>query len=267
MTQTATIPSNIGFYCHSMIDVIKLKDVGLSPLESAVYAALVEAGPCFVAPLVRITKKHRQMVYNGLADLEKKRLVTVSRKNGKNFYAAGDFGHVAAELKRKEVLVRQLSEEIAKSRADEKEVVEVFGPGNYAEGLADFRKRAEEAGEYAVIRGESKKWFSYSRPFFDEHIEGVRRLKKLGIDIMIVFYEYERAIAQEFIGPYVKNPYICKIVPDEYRLPHSVWLAGDHVYILTPMADPLIIHVKSPALAQQYRECFWKQWKKGSLLT
>ena len=249
-----------------MIDVSKLADIGLSPAEAAVYAALAEHGPCFVAPLVRTTKKHRQIVYNALADLAKKRLVTFSKKNGKNFYAPSDFGHIAAELRRKEALAEQLSRDMEKLAAREDESVETFGPGTYAEGLADFRARAEEAGEYLVIRGESKEWFAYSKPFFAEHIEGVRRLKRLGIDVMIAFYEHERATAREFIGPHVGNPYACAIIPDEYRIPHSVWIAGSHVYILTPIADPLIIRIRSTALAEQYRSCFWRQWKKGDLL-
>ena len=254
-------------YCRFMIDTITLTELGLSPTEALIYKTLLNAGPCFVAPLVRLTKKHRQIVYNALSDLEKRRLVSISRKNGKNFYAAGNFDHIAADFKRKEALAGKLSRDIDTLKTRDQETVDIFGPDNYAQGLADFRRRAEEAREYIVIRGESKKWFSYTRGYFSEHVDGLRRLKKIGTDIFIAFYEYERAIAREFIGPYLKNPYVCKILPDEHRLPHSVWLAGDHVYILTPAIEPLIIHIHSAALAQQYREYFWHQWKHGDMLT
>ncbi len=249
-----------------MIDtLIKL---GLSRTEAEIYETLIKVGPCFVAPLVREAGKHRQIIYNALNSLEKKQLITLNKKNGKNFYAVGDPKRFLVETKQKELLAERLAEQIENLVHLEKEqIVEVFrGSDSYQKGMASFRQHAEEAQEYIVIRGETKGWFEYIRPFFAGHVNEVRRLRRKGIDTMIIFFEYERERAQEFIGPHIGDPYLCKVVPDQYRLPHSSWLAGDHIYILTPTPDPLIVHIKSKPMAERYRDYFWTLWKKGEWL-
>jgi predicted transcriptional regulator len=248
-----------------MIDA--LTQIGFSKNDALVYKALVDLGPCFVAPLVRQTKKHRQIVYNSLSTLGEKHLVTVTQKNGKHYYEISDPHRLLADIKQKEVITDALVKSIEEKQRHDHEQVEVFaGATSYEKGTADFRERAREAREYIVIRGETGGWFEHTRSFFKDHVEGLRSLKRGGIDVFITFFEYERVRAKEFIGPHINNPYSCKIIPDEYKLPHSVWLAGDHVYILTPAADPLVIHIKSKSLAKQYREYFWRIWSKGKIL-
>ncbi len=89
-----------------MIDT--LVQLGLTQNDAAVYTALVEVGPCFVAPLVKETKKHRQIVYNSLETLLKHNLISVSQKNGKNFYVISNPHHLLADIKRKEALAENL---------------------------------------------------------------------------------------------------------------------------------------------------------------
>jgi len=249
-----------------MIDT--LLKLGLSRTEAEIYEALIKVGPCFVAPLVRETSKHRQIIYNALDSLERKQLITLSKKNGKNFYAVGDPKRFLIETKQKELLAERLAEQIQDLLQLEKEqIIEVFkGKDSYKKGMASFRQHAEEAQEYIVIRGESKGWFEYIHPFFQEHVNDLKRIKRKGIDCLLLFFEHERQLVQQFLRPYLGDPYTCKIISDEYRLPHSSWLAGDHLYILTPTPDPLIIHIKSKPMAQNCREHFWKLWKKGELL-
>lgn len=248
-----------------MIDT--LINLGFSKNDAVVYNALIETGPCFVAPLVRQTKKHRQIVYNSLNTLIERHLVTFSQKNGKNFYSISDPQRLLTDIKQKEVMANSLVESIEKKQKTDQEQVEVFtGITSYEKGTADFRRHAFEEKEYVVIRGEIKGWFEYSRSFFAKHVEELKKLKRSGVDVMITFFEYERPEAIKFLGEHLGDPYICKIVPDDYKLPHSVWLAGDHVYLVTPAVDPLVIHIKSKSLAKQYREYFWHIWKKGEIL-
>lgn len=245
-----------------------LQKLGLSETEAGVYETIIEEGPCFVAPIVKRTKKHRQIVYNALESLEEKKLIAQTRKNGKNFYGISDPTRLLLDIKQKEVLASNLVEYIQKRILAEKELVEVFsGEESYTQAIKDFRRRAREAREYVVIRAECKGWFEKTRDFFNDHVEELRKMNIAdSIDILIVFFEHERNLASQFIGPYIKNPYICKIVPDEYKLPNTVWLAGEHVYILTPSVDPLVVHIHSKILADQYRESFWRIWKKGTIL-
>ncbi len=248
-----------------MIDT--LIELGFTKNDAAVYVALVENGPCFVAPLVRITKKHRQMVYNSLSSLIERHLVTVAERNGKHFYSVADSQRLVADIKHKEVLASSVVKLIEQKQRHDEEQVEVFtGPNSYEKGTADFRRRAREAKEYMVVRGETKGWFENVRPFYPQHVEELKSMKHEGTDILMVFFEYERDLALKFMGEFLGNPYTCKIVPDEYRLPHTTWIAGDHIYFVTPAVDPLVIHIKSKPLVAQYKEYFWRVWKKGVIL-
>lgn len=89
-----------------MIDA--LIGLGFSKNDAAVYSALVEVGPCFVAPLVRQTKKHRQIVYNSLETLMSHQLVSVSEKNGKHFYSITDPQRLLESIKQREVMAESL---------------------------------------------------------------------------------------------------------------------------------------------------------------
>ncbi len=248
-----------------MIDT--LIRLGLSHIEASVYELVVELGPCFVAPLVRRTKKHRQIIYNALESLEKRKLIVVLKKNGKNQYSIGDPQRLVTELQQREVLAKELVHKVLEKTKLGDEHVEVFsGPKSYLESIADYRQHALDAGEYIAIRGECKGWFDFFKPHFAGHVAEVKKLKRAGISVFILFFENERDKAEEFIGPHIGDPYVCKIAPNESKLPHTAWLAGEHVYIVTPAIDPIIVHIKSKALADQYREYFYKIWAKATLL-
>ncbi|MBI4090828.1 MAG: hypothetical protein HY422_02285 [Candidatus Komeilibacteria bacterium] len=244
-----------------------LVELGLGRTEALVFQTIVEKGPCFVAPIVYTLRKHRQIVYNALESLLVKKLISVSQKNGKNFYAMGDPSRMLIELEQKRVVAEKVVERIEGHLKKEQEQVEFFsGSKSYERGLFSFRSHAEAAQEYIVVGGEPREWFLHTRGFFQEHVSEVKKLKEKGIPILILFYEREQRSATEFIRPYLHDPYECRVAKDELRWPHTVWIAGEHIYLLTPVVDPLVVHIKSKALAEDHRENFWSQWKNAKLL-
>ncbi len=248
-----------------MID--ELTQLGLSTSEAEIFSLLLETGPTFAGQLVYRSKKHRQIVYNALDALLGRKLILVSKKNGKNFYSIGDPRKILVDLKQKETLAQEIVKRVQeKTETDNERVIVFSGPDSYEQGLESFRRNAEEASEYIVMGGEDKSWYLYTRSFFLKHVAELRRIKKKGVDILILFYEKERKSAEEFIGPYVRNPYVCKIAKEELHIPGTIWLAGDNVYILTPVSDPVVVHIKSITLAEQYRTVFWNQWRKATML-
>ena len=250
---------------HALIDnLIKL---GLTYTESLVFVSLLERGPCFVAPLVALTKKHRQIVYNALDALSRRHLITFSVRRGKRFYAIGDPEKLLTNIRQLELIAEVVVKKIEKKISKGGEKVEIYsGPDSFELGLFDFRKRAEFAGEYTVIGGEPEEWFEFVKPIFNKHVEEVKNLKKLGIPINILFFESERKSALKYIGPLIDNPYILKISSVKPKLPHTVWLAGDHVYFLTPTMEPLVVHINSSALSIQYRIYFEELWNSAELI-
>lgn len=248
-----------------MID--ELVQLGLSRSEAEIFSLLLETSSTFAGQLVYRSKKHRQIVYNALDALLDKKLIVVSKKNGKNYYSIGEPEKLLIDLKKKEVIAQEVVKRVQEKTKVGNEQVTVFsGLDSYEQGLEDFRRNAEKAREYIVIGGEEREWYLRAKPFFSRHVEELRRLKRKGTDMLILFYEKERKSAEEFIGPYLKDPYLCKIAKEDSRIPNTAWLAGDNVYILTPVSEPTVVHIKSKALAEQYRNLFWTQWKKAEIL-
>lgn len=248
-----------------MIDtLIKL---GFRKNDALVYQALIELGPSFVAPIVRQTKKHRQIVYNSLNFLLEKDLIKVAQKNGKNFYSVSDPERIMVQIRQSEVEAENLIKQIISLQKVEKEHAEVFiGTDSYERGTMDFRRNAFESGEYLVIRGDTKGWFEQTRFFFNKHVEELKKMKRQGVDVMIAFFEKDKDLAVKFMGPYLGSVYTAKLISEDYRFPHTVWLAGEHVYFVTPASDPIVVHIKSKNLADKYKEYFWHLWSKGKLL-
>jgi sugar-specific transcriptional regulator TrmB len=245
----------------------ELQQLGLSRSAAEVFDALLSQAPCFVAPLVRTTRKHRQIVYNALDELQKKGFVIVSKRNGKNYYTVDTSGHFVSKVEHALTLARGIERQIAKKVIQESEDVQVFsGKTSYEHGLADFRKRAEESGEYVVIGGEAAEWYEHVQPFFGSHVQDLRRLKRRGVTISILFFEPERRSAETHIGPYLNDPYRCRVSASSNPLPHTAWLSGEYVYLLTPATDPLVVRIKSFALSRQYRHYYSSEWKRAESL-
>lgn len=244
-----------------------LINLGLSPTEAEIFETVVTIGPCFVAPIVHQTRKHRQIIYNALENLEERRLIAVTKKNGKNFYQVGDPDRLVLDVRQDLVLAKQVASHIKENLKHGRELAEVFeGPQSYEQGLADFRQQAGQAKEYIVIGGETKEWYEFNQAIFPSHVDELKKLRHRGVDIFILFYEAERNSAEQYIKPYLRDPYVCKIAHDDARLPHTSWLTGDHVYLLTPTVEPLVVKIKSRTLAGQYRDYFWKQWHQSEAL-
>jgi sugar-specific transcriptional regulator TrmB len=248
--------------CHPMID--QLVRLGLTPTEALIYTTLLKTGASFVAPIVQQTQKHRHIVYQALEKLEEKNLITVAAKDRKRFYSISDPKRLLVNAEQTALLARQVTDEVAEILQKEKELVESFsGATAYQDGLADFRRNAEQAKEYIVIGGQSEEWYEHAQPFFADHVSDLQRLRRQGIDIFLLFFENEWKGAEKYLAPYKNDPYIIRVSKASPRLPHTTWLAGDHVYILTPTKEPKVIHIISRPFAQEYRTYFNTLWKSS----
>ncbi len=242
----------------------ELAQLGLNTLEIDILEDLVRQGPCFVNALVKTTKLHRQQIYRALESLIKSGFVTQTQRNGKRFYSLDNAGSFVRAFRERELAAERLYKRILASQAKQNEAAFIFaGKESYEKGLADFRKEAELSGEYIVIGGQPESWYQYTRPFFEEHVAELQRLKRRGVDIRIVFFESEKTSAEKFILPYANNPYLMKIVPSIPRLPHTTWLSGNNVYIQTPTDEPLVVRFRSKSLATNYRQYFDELWRSA----
>jgi len=237
-----------------------LQQIGFTKNDAEVFVALVKLSPCHVAPIVSETKKHRQVVYNALESLEDSNIVSVSKKRGKNLYSVSDVSHILTNIKQLEILAKDVVNKVEKKLAKQDDQAQIYSvPDAYSKSLAQFRKNAEASGEFIVYGGQGRDWFRFNQDIFDHHISELRRISKNGVDVFILFFPEEWKSIGETFHQYIDDPYLVKIAKDQV-LPETAWIAGDNVYIMTPVSEPIVLHIKSPALAKKYRDHFWKEW-------
>ncbi len=244
-----------------------LLQLGFTNNEANIYSHLVNAGPNFAGHIIYETKKHRQVVYNALDNLVIKRLVDVTKKGGKNLYSVANPEVLQENAKQNFAIAEYTTAAIRRKLQEGQETTQTFsGSHSYEEGLADFRNKARVAKEYIVIGGEEQDWYEYTKPFFASHVTELQKLRKLGVDIFILFFEQERLSAEKYIRPYLHNPYVCKVLNASPKLPQTTWLAGNYAYMLTPTTEPLVISIQSKTLAESYRNYFWQCWRQAKKL-
>src|ERR1035437_6364011 len=65
-----------------------LEKIGLNKHESAIYLALLELGPSYIAKISEKTSIHRPLVYKALPSLLEKKLVTETKRAKRTIYMA-----------------------------------------------------------------------------------------------------------------------------------------------------------------------------------
>jgi len=244
-----------------MID--DLQKIGFTQNEAIIFMALVKHSPCHVATLVQETKKHRQIVYNALDDIKERNLVSISKRNGKNLYTINDASQILTSIKQTEIVAEHIVTNLNSMIESNDEHAHIYlGTDGYAQALMSFRKNAEVAKEYIVYGGQAKEWFGFTKRIMDHHVQEMERLSKIGVDIFALFFKEEWESSKDVFEPYINNPYITKLAKNR-SIPDTVWIAGDNIYILTPVAEPIVVHIESPLLAKKYRDHFWKHWLKA----
>lgn len=244
-----------------------LEHLGLSVIEVSVFLAILDHHPCHIIKIFKATGKHRQVIYNALDTLIERGLVSVSKKHGKNLYTIGDPHTLLIDIKQKEVLAQEVVRVVKQKLAPDEERVETFtGADSYARAMESFRLHAENAQEFIVFGGQRKEWFSFTQAVFDHHVSELRRMKRTGTEVLVLYFHDEWENTKNFFSKYIKDPYTVKVLNSSPTLPHPVWLAGDHLYILTPVTEPIIIHLTSAELSKKYHNYFWESWKAAEIV-
>lgn len=138
----------------------QLEQLGFSPKEASVYVALVGLGTSGSSHIIEATKLHGQFVYQTLAKLEARGLVSHAVVRGRKKFQAA---HPQTLVRLAERQVR-LAEDIAKTLESTLAVpadstFEVYqGLEAFREHEADLLRRAPHGTELLVIGGSGDRW-------------------------------------------------------------------------------------------------------------
>lgn len=237
-----------------------LRSIGLSPNEAKVYETLLKTGEASVQTISLKSKVHRRNVYDSLAKLQEKALVSESFVKGEKFFKPSAPGRLLEILKEKEERVQS---SLSKMQ-DLYESVEPDTEAYFYRGVEGFKKYLQDildTGETVYFIGAKAFWLDPRLESYLLHFDKER--KKRGIKFMHLF-DHEVKEQKPEILKIVGKPY--KFLPKKYSSQTAIDVFGPYVVAFAGVKpgalheNPIQFVMKSQMLADGYRKFFQFIW-------
>ncbi len=234
-----------------MIDLEKLKEIGLSDNKANVYITLLRLGEATVAEISQSSGLHRTNIYDSLEKLKEKGLVSYLLKDNKQFFRASDPENLLTYLQEKEESLNQVIPELKKiqSQINEKVTVEIFkGPQGLKSALKDILITQKEVIGYSVA-GQLRKYLpEFAKYYFREQDK---------------YKILHRFIYTKGISKPPSNNYKIKYLPKEFSSTTINLSYSDKILNIIYQPEIVAIRIKSKTLANDFRKHFELLWKQA----
>lgn len=237
-----------------------LEGLGLTSNESKVYEALLSSGNSSIEQIAIRSKAHRRNIYDVLAKLMEKGLISETFVHNRKEYRAIHPSRLMDLLQEKEKRLASVLPEMEKrfSRFEEDEAAYIYKGIN---GFKQYLQDILEVGETVYFIGAKAFWLDPRLQHFLVKFDQERKRK--GIDFMHIF-DYEVKEQKPEILKLVGQPY--KFLPKEYSSPTSVDIFGDRVVTFVGLKpgqldeEPIQFVMRSRRLAEGYKKFFRFMW-------
>jgi sugar-specific transcriptional regulator TrmB len=233
-----------------------LERIGLTKNEVKVYLALLRMEKASVVDLTKKSGVHRVNVYDVISRLIDKGLISTVMKSNKRIFQAANPEQLFDLLNEKQEQLQRVMPELKKefkSEGKKQEVYHFFGREGIMRAyymMLDQNKMIYGWGGSGVTR----KYLEHRHEMWNK--ERLRRKIK-GKNL---YFEFTRKKKSELAwdDPSMEIKYL----PDEFRTPALVDIAGDLVVNLIPVENELAaIVIENKELAETYRRFFEFMWK------
>ena len=247
------------------MDETVLQKIGLSKNEIKVYLELLAQGESTSGPLIKNTALNSSKVYENLARLQKKGLVSYVKKTNKKYFQAANPERLLEYMDEKKKLLEDEKSEIEKilpeikanmkMSQDEKQEATIYqGSNGYRTLLEIMISELGHEGQYiAFASGMLKKvlgpyWFIFQEKKKKNHIKARclwdSKVKK------------QKDYLKEYYG---SGRFIMK---GSYSNPVDIWVYNDKIIQVSYSTKPIFaVLIKSKGLANSYKELFENLWK------
>src|SRR3989344_1634048 len=232
-----------------MVDIEKLRGIGLSDSEAKIYLTLLKLGEATVAEISKNSGLHRTNIYDSLEKLKAMGIVAFLLKENKQFFRATDPESLLNYLKEQEEVVTKMIPELKEIRPKipENVTVEVFkGKQGMKSVLKDILVKNEEVLGYS-ISGQLRKFL----PEFAEYY--LREQTKHQIKHRVIFTEKTIPPPSKF--------YQIKYLPKEFKSVTINLCYNDILLNLIWEPEMIAIRIKSKQLADSFKKHFEFLWK------
>lgn len=236
----------------------ELEKMGLTNNEIKVYNSLLEVGENTVGPIIRKLGMHRQVGYDALEGLIKKRMVIRTTKNNRHYFRIADPKNILENVKQKEEVAKNLIEEINNKIAGQKKGQEIrVYEGEKA--YRDFVKRKDDMqppnSEYLVVTGASNRFKEImNKSGVFERSNKIR--KKKNIKTKLIFCNIDRAEGKK-VGRVNSE---IRFLPKGYDSPTSFEVWHDSIALSSYGNEVFSIEIKNKDFHKAYKNYFNFLW-------
>lgn len=240
-----------------------LEKIGFTNNEVKVYLALVNMGSSLAGNIAKKANLHRRPVYDSLARLIEKGLVSYTIKAGKKYFQATNPEKLLEIVKEREIEVKSILPEIKeKFKAKKPEVfAEIYeGKEGLKTVMEDILKTLKKGEEWLTIGSTGKG--PIALPFYLEQFAKRREKQKIRRKILIA----DTLEGHNYAKMLIKQKYIqLKFLPKEIQNPQTIWVYNNKVaLILVSEEHPVIFLIENKDIANSYRDYFNLLWKSSN---
>lgn len=237
-----------------------LKEAGLSTNESKVYGTLLRLKEASIEEIAAKSKVHRRNIYDSLAKLMEKGLISEVFIHKKKFYRAISPSRLMDILSEKEQKLKTVMPELEKTfQSVETEEKAYLYKG--VEGFKNYLQDILDTGETVYFIGAKAFWLD---PRLEHYlVKFQQERKRKGIKFMHIF-DFEVKEQKPEILEIAGKPY--RFLPKKYSSPTAVDIFGDRVVTFVGSGvgqlpeEPLQFVMQSKRLADGYRKFFQFMW-------
>ena len=246
----------------------QLEKLGFSAEEAKVFLAVLEEGKCTAGPIVKRTGLHRQIVYDTLAKLKARHLVSETVKSNRKNWTAASPSVILKEIKVKEALASEILPDLLslKQRSEHRQEVRVF------EGVEGFQAvhmenmNAQPKNSIVPVIGAT----GWDWATVMEKAHCLKKYEKLrigkGINHHLIFFQREkentlRLVETHYSDQPTESQRKHRFLPDEFESPVGIQVWHDNVTLIIYSDPLLIIQIKNDLVVENFQKYFDILWK------
>lgn len=244
-----------------------LQEIGLSLNESKVYEAMLSLGEKGVQEIALKAGVHRRNVYDSLAKLMEKGLVSEAFIEGEKRFRATDPARLLSIVKEKESKIVTVLPDLQKRfhKLEEKEQAYIY---RGIQGFRSYMQDIIDAGEDFYCIGAKGGWFDPRLSVFRKRFYKELGEKKIRCHHLFD-HEMRAHVKQEIESPVKHHLQEARFLSKEASSRSAIDIFADRVVTFTgldinKLDDDLVQFVLiSRELAQSYKKWFWLLWEQA----
>ena len=242
-----------------------LQKIGMNKSEVNVYLKLLELGSSTTGPIMHHAKVSSSKIYNILARLTEKGLVSSVIKSKTKYYQASSPDSLLNYIKEKETELKKQEEQIKtiipqlrlkQKLLENKQEAQVYlGWKGFMNALIFILENLKKGEDYIGFAQTSHEEESKEVKLFFIQYQHKREEKKLNVKLIAdktqkhIFSSEPYTKFKNFHVKYMRN------------CPPGIVVAKEHIFISTFEPSPVGVIISSREVAQSFRDYFYNEWK------